>query len=207
MYVERKVGKVWKRVSEEKGIRSPYWSESMNEEDKKYFEKRTWDPGRHYGLFGLLAGVRSTVFSPFISPRGLPDDLSAGVKAAWKKWALDGHTPSYLTLPELISFQDTIEDVPCFLNISQFKEYKKTGKIPDSYYYAPPPKVIPVSNEKMERIMNLMAFLDEKDYWTQVENKKSVKEICPSFWIDIVEAMKKLSKDPNKVRCVFWFDN
>lgn len=35
--------------------------------------------GRDYKLFGRLAGVRSAV-SPFVKPRGLPDDLSDEVK-------------------------------------------------------------------------------------------------------------------------------
>jgi hypothetical protein len=207
MYVERKVGGVWQQVSEEEGVRHPYWQESMNEESKKHFERKCWDPGRNYALFGLLAGIRSTIFSPFIMPRGIPEDLSEGVAAIWKEWDGDGHTPSFLTLPELLSFQDTIEDVPCFLDISQFKILKKTGKVPENYHYAPPPKIVPVSNEKMERIMNLAAFLDEREYWTKVEHKEPVKEISKAFFVDIIEAMKKLSENPEEVRCVFWFDN
>lgn len=207
MYVERKVGDTWQQVSEEEGIRHPYWDGAMNEKSKEYFDKKCWDPGRNYALFGLLAGVRSTIFSPFVEPRGLPEDLSEGVKEVWEQWNGDGHTASFLTLPELLSFQDTIEDVPCFLDISQFKELKKTGKVPDSYHYATPPKIVPVSNEKMERIMNLAAFLDEKEYWTKIEHKEPVKEISKAFFVDIIEAMKKLSENPADIRCVFWFDN
>src|SRR5277367_298518 len=136
MHVERKIGDVWERVSEEHGIRHPYWEEAMSEATKAFFNKKGWSPGRNYALFGLLAGVRSTIFSPFIEPRGLPEDLSASVQEIWKD--SDGHTPSYLTLPELLSFQNVVEDIPCFLDIPLFKQFKKSGKVPEGYFHAPP---------------------------------------------------------------------
>jgi len=207
MYVERKVGQKWCRVSEKKGITHPYYEEALNDKAKNYFNRKTWTTGRNYKLFGLLAGVRSSVFLPFFSPRGLPSDLSAGCKREWKLGETDWHSASYLTLTELLSIQDKIEDVPCFLDVSSFREYKKTGKLPEFYHHYPPVGVIPVSNEKMERIMELASFLDESQYWTQVENKVPVKEISKTFFVDIIAAMQALSKNTDKVRCVFWFDN
>ena len=55
--------------------------------------------------------------------------------------------------------------------------------------------------------MNLAAFLDEKQYWTQVPHTMSMKEISEEFWVNNLEAMKKLSDNTEDVRCVFWFDN
>jgi hypothetical protein len=215
MYIERKTKKGWQRVSEAKGVQHPYYvepTEPQGPDDNAkakvdFFEKKTWWPGRNYALFGLLAGVRSKVFFPFIPPRDIPSDVSPGVKKIYERDGRSVHTPSYLTLSELISFQDTVEDVPCWLDVSQFKKYKKTGEVPEDFWDVLPKGPKSISNDEMTRIMNLSAFLDEREYFTCVVKKTPVKEISKTFWVDIVDAMKKLSKDPNNVRCVFWFDN
>lgn len=206
MHVERKINNVWEQVPEEQGIQNPYYELALNEEAKKFFDHKTWNPGRNFALFGLLAGVGSKVFYPFIPPRGLPEDVSVGVKSKYDECGKKVQTPSYLTLTELLSFQDTIEDVPCVLDIEQFKKFKKTGKVPHDYYHAGPKDVQLVSHEKMTRVMNLSSLFDHRLFFTKVEHKVPVKELSKSFWVDIVEAMKVLSSDANEVRCVFWFD-
>lgn len=207
VFVERKVGNHWVRVSEAKGPRHPYYDEAQDEKTKAYFDKPTWSPGRNYWLFGVLAGVRANQFEPIIEPRGVPEDLSKSVAKEFKKWEGDAHTEHYYTLPELLAARDTVVDIPCYLNVSEFKLWKKTGKIPDFYHHAAPRGATLVTNEYMTRVMNMAAFLDENEYWTQMENKMSYKEISEAFFVHIIDAMQKLSKDPNKVRCVFWFDN
>lgn len=194
MYVERKVGNTWEQVYEEDG---------------KYPDRKSWDPDRNYDLFGLLAGIRSTIFSPLIPPRGIPEDLSKSVNVEWEKYEGYGHTPSFLTLAELLPFEDSAQDVPCYLDISGFKSFKKTGKVPNNYYYSYPLsyKSCVVSNEEMGKIINLVAFLDDKQYWTKIEHKEQFKEISKVFFVDIIGAMKKLSKNPEDIRCVFWFDS
>ena len=206
MFVERKVDNVWEQVPEEQGIRNPYYELALNDEAKKFFDHKTWNPGRNFALFGLLAGVGSKVFYPFIPARGLPEDVSVGVKSKWDEGGKRIYTPSYLTLAELLSFQDTIEDVPCVLDIEQFKKFNKTGKVPLDYYYDAPKGVQLVSHEKMTRVMNLSSLFDHRLFFTKIEHKVPVKELSKSFWVDIVEAMKVLSSDTNEVRCVFWFD-
>ena len=57
--------------------------------------------GRNYALFGALAGVRNVQIQ-HISPRGIPKDISNKVKEEYKKWDSDAHTPSWLSLEELM---------------------------------------------------------------------------------------------------------
>lgn len=207
MFVERKNGDVWKLVPETEGIRRPYYKEVSDAKTKDYFNKKTWSPGRNYALFGILAGVRSTIFNPITEPRDLPPDVSDELKSEYIPWASDAHTPSYYTLSELLAYQNVGVPVPCYLDISQYKKYKKTGKVPNNYSYSPPVGVIAVSNEHMTRVMKMAAFLDEKEYYTQIEYNMPYKEVSHAFFVNIIEAMQKLSDNPDNVRCVFWFDN
>lgn len=204
-YVEQKIDGVWQKVEPPDDNKECF--ESCEVDGHTKHPLKNWYHNRNYALFGLLAGVRSTLFTPFVEPRGIPDDISSKLKVRFEDEGADAHSASYLTLSELLSFKDTVEDVPCFLDISGFKSFKKTGKVPDNYNYAPPHKIEAITNEKMERIMNLSAFLDEKQYWTKVPHAMSMEEISKEFWIGNLEAMKKLSENTDDVRCVFWFDN
>ena len=58
-----------------------------------------------YETFGFLAGVRNySAITPIAQPRGLPDDLSAGVSAEYDIWDGDAHTMSWLNVDELAAF-------------------------------------------------------------------------------------------------------
>ena len=205
MFVERQVNSVWERVPEEEGIDSPYLNAFSNEKIKEKYASKTWDPGVNVALFGTLAGVASKIYLPFIAPRGLPEDVSEEIKVLFEE--KKHHTPHHLTLLEILKLQETVEVFPVYLNALQFKKYKKENKVPDGGSFLPPKGAEIVGHEKMTRIMNLASFYDDYAYVTQVETKVSYKEISEHFWVDEVEAMKKVAEDPNNIRCVFWFDN
>ncbi len=59
--------------------------------------------GRDYGLFGILAGVRSDVYHQIDSLRGMPEDVSEGVKERYNKEESYGgvHSLTWYTLDEL----------------------------------------------------------------------------------------------------------
>lgn len=57
---------------------------------------------RNYRLFGELAGVR-TDGTLGNEPRGLPSDASQLTTAMSDEWGADGHSHSYLSLPEFIA--------------------------------------------------------------------------------------------------------
>lgn len=60
---------------------------------------------RSYGIFAFLAGVRNySDVTPISEPRGLPEDAGEAVRAAFEYWGCDAHTPSWLTLEELLAF-------------------------------------------------------------------------------------------------------
>ena len=81
-HAEHKIGGAWRHVA----IAPPF----------------DW---RDYGVFGFLADVRNYSGVPPISaPRGFPDDASAETKADYECWGCDGHTPSWLSVTELLAF-------------------------------------------------------------------------------------------------------
>ena len=58
---------------------------------------------RNYGVFGFLADVRNySMVPPITERRGLPDDLSSGVREGLGEW-LDFHSASWLTVAELLA--------------------------------------------------------------------------------------------------------
>lgn len=59
---------------------------------------RVW---RDYCLFGALANVRREYDGLSKDPRGIPDDVSAEIKAAYAEQEGDAHSASYATLEEL----------------------------------------------------------------------------------------------------------
>ncbi len=60
---------------------------------------------RSYAVFGFLAGVRNySDVTPISDPRGFPDDASDDVAEDYEGWGPDAHTPSYLSLEELLGF-------------------------------------------------------------------------------------------------------
>lgn len=65
------------------------------------FEPFDW---RNYAMFGFLAGVRSHWCDPIVEPRGFPANASYAVHKDYEDWGTDAHTPSFLTLKELLDF-------------------------------------------------------------------------------------------------------
>lgn len=56
---------------------------------------------RRYGFFGKMAGVRDSVQSPIVEPRGLPYDVSAITELSFRYWGSVGHTHSWLNSREV----------------------------------------------------------------------------------------------------------
>lgn len=60
--------------------------------------------GRNYSLFGILAGVRDSKMKMISDEKGFPDDASDEVSKYFESWGCDAHTPSYLSLKELVEY-------------------------------------------------------------------------------------------------------
>jgi hypothetical protein len=62
----------------------------------------------------------------------------------------------------------------------------------------------------MERVSNLIAFSNDDEYkrkYVKITDQFPLVGFIKEFWDLCIPKMKKLHKDPSKVRCVFWFDN
>jgi len=81
---------------------------SLDDFNKKYLKKNKGENPfnwRSYSMFAFLANVRNYDHCESISrPKGLPDDLSEGVKQHYEYWKYDAHSASYLTAKELLEF-------------------------------------------------------------------------------------------------------
>jgi hypothetical protein len=61
---------------------------------------------RSYGTFGFLAGVRNySAVPPIAPPRDVPTDISTDVRKDYEGWDGDAHTPSWLSVAELVAFK------------------------------------------------------------------------------------------------------
>lgn len=178
------------------------------EYDQTLSKKCDRDIGRNYSLFSILAGIRGA-YDPMIEPRNVPKDLSLQLSEIWNVWnGGDGHTPTYYTMSEFLSLKDKTQIVRGYLNVSDYKMYKKRG-YSDNWmsFYKASDKIVIISNEEMDRICNLTAFLDETEYATQTIWEMSNHQLVPHFWDNVLSQVTKKYPDPEKVRCVFWFDN
>ena len=60
---------------------------------------------RNYNVFNFFAGVRKyDDIEPIALPRGIPKDVSSTARSSFKRWGMDAHTPSWLSLEELMAF-------------------------------------------------------------------------------------------------------
>lgn len=156
---------------------------------------------RCYARFAVLANVRNYGDTEYIDePRGLPDDVTAEVLKDSDRWDCDGHSHSYLTLKELIDYQENI------------KPLKIRGMI---------------SPEDQERFDKLGILPNGWCQWTNDETWSLREwEEENTVLIPLIEALKKRADelyfiydflwetDPKRayeqsenIRIVFWFDN
>lgn len=154
-------------------------------------------------MFSLLAGVRGP-FEPFAEPRGLPHGLSDGLVAEWENWKEDGHTASYYSVAELLEHRDKPVTYTAYVDVKNYKQFKKTGK-PSSWEYSLHNRKV-LTNQEMDRVLKLMAFWDGEDPYTEITWEGSCKDIACNFWESIAE-IQKLDSNSENLRCVFWFDN
>jgi hypothetical protein len=109
-YVERKVNGLW--VTADKWSPNPYSPDVMKVDYKDEFYS-----GRNYDLFSILANVRNGYgfagittgagFTPISNPKGVPPDCCSEYRKEVECWGNDGHSHSYLTLKEILSFDWT----------------------------------------------------------------------------------------------------
>lgn len=215
VHVERKVDGVWKYVPNDMAPVDSFYvdfickkPEHERDEKDEYWNRRTWDPGRNYMLFGILAGVRNRDVVPIAEQRDVPDDSCPEIREHYEQWSGDAHSASYLTAAELLAAAKNGCKMHGFFDTKDYIQYKETGQ-PDQWfnkYQLFDQEVI--SNEEMDRRIENIAFSNQKEkYVTEVEWDFPYKESAPYFWETIVPTMAALDPNPENVRMVFWFDN
>ena len=168
---------------------------------EKYEDEKEWEivpiyDDRNYALFATLANVRNYgENTPISEPRGLPKDVHKITKQLADDWGIDGHSHSYFTLRELLSYIDT---APIFTYSGM------------------------VSAEQARDLDEYHIFPDSWCQWTNMGNYVQRAWTKPNDNLDdLIEAMKtrcsevfylwddenRIKRHANKLRIVFWFDN
>jgi hypothetical protein len=231
MYVERVArngSKKWVHIPDSEGPKHPYYKEGLkdadpnaSEDDKKrheqymnYFNHGSWSTGRNYWLFGLMATVRAYHVVPIAEPKGVPKNMSPFVKKEWKDGQGDWHTPSWFTAKELLEAKDKPIQLRACLSMAKYKEYLQSGKtqVPEDDLMWGRWRIKDeqlISNEEMERRVNLAAFWDGTEYYTDVyyTDPKYTPDLANTLFNSILPRMLEIEPDPEKIRIVFWFDN
>lgn len=180
---------------------------------------------RNYGLFGILAGVRAEGVTPIAPRRGLPANVSEGTKYLSDRG--DGHSGSWLTYDELVSFdwQGTFAEHRLLLRPEQYAAFKETGS--GQGLREAPANDREISNEEMDRLVapprpsrrkfNLSVdgtrnepLTPESAVCTEVIWRQSYADIAGTFrdflgmWLLL--NVPTYSQGAN-LRFVFWFDS
>ena len=164
-----------------------------------------WDIGRCYYCFALLAGVRNSWdLEPIVPPRGLPDDASPEVKEKARLYEEDAHNHSWLTLPEMLTFDfDKLLTFDGTVTLAEFKEYLEFGK-PE---YCTGWNGREISNDEMKRLALEGQSPDDKTvYCTKIRYQDTYGSSAGCV-LGLIRDLKALGADPERVRIVFWFDN
>ena len=157
---------------------------------------------RNYWAFAVLADVRNGYgfagfdkgdpITPISQPRGLPDDLSQGLRAPPDPdeedfsregiW-LGNHSFSWVTLGELLAYDlDAPMTLRGMVPAESARRFRETGEAPRSY-------VAWTQQPGFERI----------EWQEPIRNQASLV-------VDLIDALASLG-DPEKVRIVFGFDD
>ncbi len=104
MYIERKmhINKVEKWFDISAYQRNPYF-EQFQEDGESEWNVFDFYKDRNYRLFELLAGVRGHASNAISLAKGLPEDVSDGIKKASDEYGADGHSHSHYLFSELLA--------------------------------------------------------------------------------------------------------
>lgn len=231
MYVEKKKDGKWAAAR----------SELFVIEDEQYdivpdipYEQMIYTD-RNYSLFAILANVRNGFgfagsdtgegFVPITMPKGLPDDVSEEVKKVSDEWGCDGHSHSWFTLEELLSYDWTQITVRRgWVNGLQYWDWcrysRGAGESPESWCSSVGGgRVVHLTVDKMDTLIKMYT----EDKQTHQEKKKAIEKYlahtyCKIEWkqpyykcvrrflSDVIPQLIRMGK-PDEVRIVFWFDN
>ena len=230
-YVERKADDgVWE--SNDTWTPEEYAEEGVQPRLTVDYKNRLYHD-RNYDLFAILAGVRNgrgfagcdmgDGFNPISDPRGLPQDVSALLKAESDNYGSDGHSHSWFTVNELLAYDWTqktnLRGVVSGFEYWEWNRWRREdGESPESYCGD-------VSGSLVRRVTesemkSLLEPFSKEDYrvaseriknelsqtYCQVQWEQPYYKCVRRFWSDVIPRLLRLG-NPEDVRVVFWFDN
>jgi hypothetical protein len=171
---------------------------------------------RNYCLFGILADVRNgvgfagipygeplTVMAP---PRGLPEDVSATVRAEEDSI---GHSASWFTVAELEAYDWTQTSKQTgWVDLKTYAKWKAAGSkgYPEEYCGDVSGSTVRhVSNRQADRLIEGSEGPLHPDTYTRIYWQVPYSEAAGDFYSETLPALRALGK-PEDVRIVFWFD-
>ena len=176
---------------------------------------------RNYNLFAILADVRNGYgfagcitgdkFEPIAYPKGLPDDMDPDTAG----YLSDEHTPSWLTLQELLEYDWSRKHKSCgYVGVKDYLDVI-LGKAPNSWCGGiGGPKIAIISEDEMKkRTLGEIqpAPGDETMYYTHCWfDVGTYKDCAGDFYTETMEVLKTLipdGGDASDVRIVFDFDS
>jgi hypothetical protein len=152
-------------------------------------------------MFSILANVRNYGETEYIDePRGLPEDVTEMVKEDAENWGIDGHSHSYLTLKELIDFQN--KQTPLrhrgMISPEQQKDLDEKGLVPDSWCQGTniPGYAFREWETKNEVLLPMIEAL-----------KTRADELCFIYRFFWDRNYEECYQKAENIRILFWFDN
>lgn len=217
LYVEAKIDGIWKSVDN--------WETDKVGDQYIPYEKRFYT-GRNYNFFSILADVRNdSDFVPISQPKGLPEDISPEVKYQSNIWDGDGHSHSYLTIQEILSYNWTqTVNLKGFVSALSYFETMRLKSPPDAYCeFVGGNDVQIIKNSEMEEKINQILtdakslnlnfpetekkiINDLQFFYTEMKWSIPYYKCSSHFWSQILPKLLNLG-NPQDVRLVFWFDN
>lgn len=219
-YAEVNKNGIWEKVGSVFKNETYDWYKNNKTEIPSYLSEFTDEPydGRNYDLFAMLADVRNGSgfagcdtgdgFVPISMPKGLPDDVSNGVKERYEDWCNDGHSCSWLTLNELLSYDWYGQKTKHrgYFSLESYKKFKNGEENFGCCGDVSGQNVIKINPEEYDTMLKENAFNHFKSYYVHCEWESTYFESAEYFVKDVLPKLKELGT-PDTVRLVFWFDN
>lgn len=235
MFVEVKKGNNWEKVG--KIFDYPYYDSAkeskIDEDGYEWNPKKIDNPytGRNYDLFALLADVRNghgfagcdtgNPITPLSMPKGLPKDISIGIKKESDLCDGDGHSHSWFLIEELLKIdKNNVKTQRGWVDIDNYRIFKKKGKPKDFSGGVSGGNIKHISIKEMDKLVTkwenpissdevVEKLVPEKllhNIYTKIEWKERIIEFASEFIDNTIPNLQKLGKSKD-VRIVFWFDN
>jgi hypothetical protein len=163
------------------------------------------NPGRYYGLFGYIAGVRGGG-PPVVAPRGVPDDMAWSAREDWWLWInYDGTAGESEVSPE--TARKYVESYGCVYHGEVRPHYSRT--------------ITSVNGEVTETARTYGAahdgsprYVSHPDWhtptWLTADELRTALALAGSDEPEygaIVAAMEHMEAKGHDTRVVIWFDN